>query len=331
VVVYANIPNYFSTLTANSGIINIYGGIVQEPLPANYEAPLSYIDILYETSYLQEAYDNQFIILEVAPIHPKPYVHYEPAVFYPTFETTCTGIGREALGFTFLPYIPIKYKLYQIYSTTSFIFAATTEGLEIYDILTENKLCTKKLEQLDLNTVTGNNKTLFVGTSSGIYNLPIINPCAYDLSFIDLNLTDPYVKYLSCKNNYLGVCTNSGVDYFRFNTNPEIHSKSFLSGAEKCVVLKDTLYYTISTIDPITSGIVSKLHRNNTCLTDWFLPTKTYTTGSGIFEEGIKLTDLYITEGTATNGGNTIFCTTTSGVYIIDEDTEEYAIYYTRN
>ncbi len=72
------------------------------------------------------------------------------------------------------------------------------------------------------------------------------------------------------------------------------------------------------------------LNRLDTTLCDWAVPSHSYTTGSGIFVSGIKLTDLYITSNTAKMGGNTVFCTTTSGAYVVDEDTLNYAIYYTR-
>ena len=65
-------------------------------------------------------------------------------------------------------------------------------------------------------------------------------------------------------------------------------------------------------------------------LCDWSEPSYSYITGSGIFQVGLQLTDMFITEGTAEYGGNTIFCTTSSGVYVIDEDSKEYAVYYTR-
>jgi len=62
---------------------------------------------------------------------------------------------------------------------------------------------------------------------------------------------------------------------------------------------------------------------------DWNDPDYSYITGSGIFESGIELNDVFITENTSSNGiNNTIFCATSSGVYVIEEETEEYAIYY---
>jgi hypothetical protein len=234
-----------------------------------------------------------------------------------------------------------KIVIYHIYSDNLFTFAACNLGLNIYDISSEKLYAYVNISS-GINTVAGNDSKIYLGTTnSGIKYInktcisgSIDNPFDLTTCLLDLNtkyITSSGIKYLHCKDNYLGVCTNSGVDYFRFNTNPEIHSKSFLFGAGKCFILKDTIYYTTSGINPVTSGIQYNLHRNDTCLTDWSSPTKTYTTGSGIFQEGIKLTDLYITEGTAVRGGNTIFCATTSGIYAIDEDTKEHAIYYTRN
>lgn len=227
----------------------------------------------------------------------------------------------------------------QIYSTTDYIFSTTSDGLFIYKPV-EDKLYAFIYYTGGFTTVGGNENKVYLGTTnSGIkyLNKTCISgsiTSAYDLTtcLIDLNtpnITNNNISYLHAYGNNLTVCTNSGVDYFRFDTNPEIHSKTFISGAEKCFTASDSIYYTVSGTNTTTSGMEYSLHRLDVCLCDWSLPSKTYTTGSGIFNDGIKITDMYITENTAEYGGNTIFCSTSSGVYILDEDVEKHAIYYT--
>ncbi len=231
------------------------------------------------------------------------------------------------------------YVLYQIY-TDEFIYAATSEGLKIIEITGGEEYAYINYNT-GFTTVGGNSNKIYLGTTnSGIKYLnttcvsgSITTP--YDLGTCLIDLPTPMItassiKYLHVNSNKLTVCTTAGVDYFRFNTNPEIHSKTFTSSAQKCFTTANSLYYTTSGINTVSSGIEYNLNRVDTCLCDWVQPTYSYTTGSGIFEVGIKLTDMYITEGTASNNSNTIFCATSSGVYVIDEYLLHYAIYYTR-
>ncbi len=229
---------------------------------------------------------------------------------------------------------------YQIYSDGTFIYAAVNYGLTIYDQASELTYAYITFPG-GFNTVGGNSERIYVGTpndgikyinktciSGSISGAYLLNTCLTDLSTTDI--TSSGIKYLHVNNNNLLVCTNSGVDYFRYGINPYIHSKTFVAGAQKCFATNNSMYYTISGTNPTTSGIEYSLNRLDTCLTDWNTPTKTYTTGSGIFVSGIKINDIYVTQDTAAYGGNTIFCATSSGTYVIDEDNNKYAIYYTR-
>lgn len=223
----------------------------------------------------------------------------------------------------------------QIYTDNYTTYAATGEGLSIFDLATGN-FYAQIIFAGGFNTVTGNDSTVYVGTTnSGIHyvdktcisgsldTVSDVTSCLTELS--TPNITSNSIKYLDVRDNQLLVCTLAGVDYYRYNTNPFIHSKTSVAGAQKCFATENSMYYTVS-------GTNSEyyLNRLDACLTDWVDPTVSYTTGSGIFSAGLKLTDMYITEGTAEYGGNTIFCTTTSGIYVIDEDLQHFAIYYTR-
>jgi hypothetical protein len=232
--------------------------------------------------------------------------------------------------------------LYQIYSDELLVYAATSNGVGIYDIVTGEPYA--YINYADgVRTVCGNSDRVYIGTTnSGIKYVDKTTISGSILSTYDLtthlvDLSTPEIsasgiKYLSAKGNHLVACTTAGIDYFRFNLNPYIHSKTSVSGAQKCFATDDSIYYTVSGTNTTTSGMEYSLHRLDSCLTDWTTPTMTYTTNSGIFESTVplKLTDVYITEGTAENGGNTIFCATSNGIYVIDEDSQRSAIYYTR-
>ena len=237
-------------------------------------------------------------------------------------------------------YFDVDIKLHQIYSTNNYIYAATNVGLRIYEAATEGFYAYVTYSG-GFTTIGGNDSNIYIGTTnSGIKTISTTcisgstnNP--YDLGTCLVDLVVPYItsnniKYLNVNNNKMTVCTSSGVDYFRFSTNPEIHSRTFISSAEKCFTTGNSIYYTVSGTNTTTSGTEYSLNRLDTCLCDWSEPTYSYVTGSGIFESSIKLNDIYITENTVENYNNTVFCATSSGVYVIDEDSKNYAIYYTR-
>lgn len=248
--------------------------------------------------------------------------------------TAPTWSGSEVYNFT-----KKVTSLYQIYTNDSFIFSATNKGLDIYNIASEN-ICAFINRPEGFTTVAGNTLDLYLGTpSDGVKILPMTcvsgnEDAPYDLSsyLSDLNIeriTSNYINYIHAADNTVGISTSSGIDFLIRYVNPEIHSKTFIQGTKKCFVTNKSVYYITEKNDTSVSGTIYQLNVVDTCLTDWLFPDRAYTTGSGIFEKGIELTDLYITTGTALRGGNTIFCATTSGVYIIDDDTKNYAIFYT--
>jgi len=248
---------------------------------------------------------------------------------------------REENSFDAVVDVKTTYKLFQVFTRNEFIYAATDEGLKVYNSNTNYLVAF--IDYLNgFTTVCGDDERVFMGTtSSGIkylnYSVTISgtyfspqNLNSYLQDYSAPNITNNSIKYIHIKDVDLLVCTNSGVDYFKLKTNPTIHSKTYIAGAEKCFLTSDSLYYTVSGTNLITSEVEYKLNRMDNLLCDWTLPTEVYTTGSGIFARGLYLTDMYITENTALVGGNTIFCTTSSGVYVIDEDSKQYAVYYMR-
>jgi hypothetical protein len=180
-----------------------------------------------------------------------------------------------------------------------------------------------------MTTITGDSINVYIGTTSGIYTLnkqDLYDNCnSTELIQYNIPLLFGKITYIHSESDYnLLVCTEKSVEYFYHPTISGIHSYTYINNTKKCFFTKKALYY-------IVTDTKSSLHVKENYLTNWTKPTKQYITGSGIFEESLVLTDIYITEQTTTSGNNTIFCTTTSGLYIINEDTDAYDIYYLTN
>ena len=219
---------------------------------------------------------------------------------------------------------------YQICSDGILTYTASSEGLILYNNTSEMKLCTKPVgEDYSVKSVWCNSTKLYIGADGGLYEAVLSELHAgcgatiYACSFSPLSNS---VKYLHGKGEELLVVTTSGIDYFNNTTNPNIRSSSTSSGIVKCFLTTNKAYYIKQTAGPIYS-----INRVDNLLCSWTTPTTSYTTGSGILQADIQINSLFITEGTASAGGNTVFCTTTSGVYVIDEDSLAYDIYYTNN
>ena len=223
----------------------------------------------------------------------------------------------------------------QVWLDEQYVYAVTNEGIDIYDISSEEKYAYINYAS-GFTTVWGNDDKIFVGTAtSGVKYInktcisgSIITPYNISSCLSDLlnltsyyNLTSDNIKYIHGYEDKLGVITNSGIDIVKLEPQ-SYRSYTLVSGAQKCFVTSNRFYYTIS---GTSSWVFNILY---TCLVDWSSPSKSYTTGSGIFDSGIKLTDIFITEETTSNGYNTIFTTTSSGVYVINEYTDEYDIYF---
>jgi len=223
--------------------------------------------------------------------------------------------------------------------TLDFLYAATNESLDIYDLLDEKPYAYITYSG-GFTSVWSNNDYVFVGTvNSGIKYIEAtcisgstaspydITTCLNDFSDLTpyYELTSSNIKYLHGNNDILLVITDSGVDVVSINPQ-SYRSYTLTSGAQKGFITSSgKFYYTVS------GSNESKLCCVYTSLFDWSEPDKEYITGSGVLASGIGINDLFITEGTATNGYNTIFLATTSGVYVIDEYTDCYDIYCTRS
>jgi hypothetical protein len=103
-------------------------------------------------------------------------------------------------------------------------------------------------------------------------------------------------------------------------------SETLVSGAMKCFMVprSTAIYYTLS-------GTEWSVNKVNTSQNDWISPSKSYVVdGYSPIPFGAHINDIFVTEGTSSAGPsyNTIFIATTSGVSVIDDGTNDGAIYY---
>lgn len=218
--------------------------------------------------------------------------------------------------------------LYQVW-TDDYVYAATSLGLKIYDITSESQYAYVTYSG-GFNTVWANEDKVFVGTTnSGVKYInktcisgSVVSP--YDLitCLEDFNytLTHSNVEYIHGYDDRVLCITESGVDVIKMHPQ-SYRSYTNISGARKGFMTSTGRFYYMT---------LDVLYVMYTCLYDWTEANKEYTVGSGIFESGIELNDLFVTEQTASDGtSNVMFVATTSGAYIIDEGTDDYVIYYT--
>jgi hypothetical protein len=309
-------PLFYSTATINSGICNVYGPIVFKSSDTFYGPGDKIRKSIGHTNYINSNIPSVFVDKTQPVFIDLPINNYKVSI-------TASGTVSSDLGsFYVSEAIPFKDNfITQVYNYKEYTYTASTIGLEVF-FEDKSKCFYSKLGRT--NTVWGDDNLLYIGTTEGLYKKEL-DGCESEPIETNINLTHKNITYIHGHGKRLLITTKSGVDYLNFKSNPHIHSHTLCANTTKCFLTKNSGYYITT-----TSGAQS-LNRIDTMLCDWAEPTETYTTGSGIFKENIKLTDIYITEGTAMRGGNTIFCATTSGIYIIDEDNKKYAIYYTRN
>ena len=220
----------------------------------------------------------------------------------------------------------ISNNILQVFTKNEYVYAVGGNYIRIFDLM-GNQIYQKFINK-NIKTIWGNDATLFFGGSTGTYKInyeALHND--YENSIIEYSyLPSTEIKYIHGKDDSLLICTDSTINYFNWSNNPYIESRSNVTNLTKCFLTTNKAYYINTTT---ISGVeVCNLNIKSNLLTDWEEPTKIYSTGGDIFKSDIYLTDIFITEQTAYNNGNTIFCATTSGIYVIDEDTEEYYIYY---
>lgn len=220
--------------------------------------------------------------------------------------------------------------LRQIWTDTDYVYAATSSGLDVINIATEQTQSFAS-EPAGYNTVWADEDYVFVGTTnSGIKFLAksAIGPAdiSSELTIYaqSPDLVSNNVKYVHGNSTKLICCTLDGVNIIRRDSH--YITKATVSGASKCFVTPDYdyFYYLVSGTNDWT------LNRLNENRSDWYNADIIYTTGSGFLENVTEIKDFYVTEHTSTSGNyNTLFLATDNGAYVYDEFTTDYLIFTT--
>ena len=179
--------------------------------------------------------------------------------------------------------------LYQVYTDANYVYAATSVGLGIYDIASEEK-CAYINNSNGFSTVWGNDSVVFVGTTiSGLKYLnktcisgSIVEP--YDLftcliDYTEYSLTSDGINYIHGNNDLLLCCTTSGVDVVKTGLQSYRSYTTISGGARRCFMTSSGKFYYTT-----TSGNVGFLNRVNSCLWNWNTPDYYYSTNGDILK-----------------------------------------------
>jgi len=256
-------------------------------------------------------------------------------------------IGGETFNFTESGYTPpsasgtvynfqyIGSILNQIWSDDNYVYAVCDSGLDIISMSAEQKIAYIEYE-LGFNTVWANDNRIYLGTTSS--GVKYINKtCISGTVESPVNLitwladyTSPFgmssqnVRYIHGNNDFIMWCTNLGVDVYKMEPYG-YRSTTTTSGAQKCFMTSTGKFYYTS-----VSGNEWCLNRIDKPLWDWTIPDYIYNTGGDVLSNSLEINDIFITENTASNTiDNTVFIATTSGVYVVDEGSLDYVVYYT--
>jgi len=215
-------------------------------------------------------------------------------------------------------------ELRQVWHDDYYIYAATSEGLDIIDIDSEQPFAYVTYSG-GFTTVWGNDTSIYVGTSdAGIkyFGKSSISGSIYNPADLSVALTmyaeyptitSNNVRYIHGQENLLMCCTASGVDTLGVYGK---EAKTSTPYAQKCFLApSERLYYTTA------SGSEHAINRVSGPY-DWNTPDKTYLNDGTIFESGIEFNDIFV-------NGTIIYTATSNGVYSIDDDTDDFLIYFT--
>ena len=228
---------------------------------------------------------------------------------------------------------PFTY-LKQIWTDDNYVYAATTDGLNIIDLVSELAYAHVTYPG-GFNSVWSDDSTVYLATvSDGVKSLDktaisgsTVSPYELAVSLRDyLNEPDilsDQVRYLHGNNGHMIFSTASGVSYR--GADPYYQKASGLTVLARKVFITPSgkMYYTT------WDGTKWKINVKNADNQNWSEPDKVYETGTFLINTS-DILDIFVTEGTSDTGvNNTIFVATTSGVFVIDEETDEGDTYYT--
>jgi hypothetical protein len=219
--------------------------------------------------------------------------------------------------------------LYQIWTDDQYVYAATSSGLDVISIETEERVSFATNPE-GYTCVSSDSEKIYAGSKYGIKCIDKEDVGHSELAYYTNDyqrypfLNSDEVFYLYGNENKLICSTIEGINIIRKDSG--YITKTSVSGAKKCFVTPnyDYYYYTVSG----TSNW--QLCRLNGNTSDWADSDIVYTTGSGFLHSATCLNDFYVTEHTSISGvNNTLFVATDIGIYVYDEGSGDYAVFTT--
>lgn len=218
--------------------------------------------------------------------------------------------------------------LNQIWTDNKYVYVATTSGLDVINIETEQRQSFAS-NSYGYSTVWSDSNEVFVGTTAAgikLLNQSSIGPLEI-FPFLSIYAMSPFItsnniKHIHGNSNKLICSTVEGIDIIRRDS--QYITQTFVSGAQKCFVTPNFNYYYY-TISGSTHWSLNRLNGNTM---NWTTPDVVYTTGSGFLSDSTIIKDFYVTEHTSMSGlNNTIFIITDDGAHVYDEGTSDHIIY----
>jgi len=225
--------------------------------------------------------------------------------------------------------------LKQIWTDDTYVYAATTDGLNIIDLASE--LAYAHVTYQDgFNSVWSDESKVYLATpASGVKYIDktcisgsVVSPYELMICLVDYlgypDLLSDQVGYLHGNNGHMVFSTVSGINYR--GPDPYYQRAEGIVTQSSKVFITSTgkMYYTT------WSGSTWSINVKNADNQDWTVPDKVYQTGTFLINSGVDILDIFITEGTSSTGvNNTIFVATTSGIFVIDEELDDGETYYT--
>ncbi|RKZ08245.1 hypothetical protein DRQ25_09550 [Candidatus Fermentibacteria bacterium] len=223
--------------------------------------------------------------------------------------------------------------LNQIWSDNTYVFAAIDFGLDVIDMVTEQKVAYAEFEY-GFSTVWADDDNVYLGSyTDGVKYIPRtcisgttasgtpsdLTSCLADYVTY-YNMSSQRVLYLHGAGNYMSFCTPNEV-FAEYRTEfGGSYCGTTVSGARKCFTLPDgTFYYTSVSGNSADAWAVSRVNNFT------FPPAVEYRTGGWMLPLDVRITDIFVTTA---GTDNTLFIATSSGVCVIDEGTSAYGMYY---
>jgi hypothetical protein len=211
--------------------------------------------------------------------------------------------------------------LLQIWTDESYVYAATTSGLDIIDLDTEQRA--HFLSRSGGYTSVWSTATeVFLGTPDEGLKYIDKDDITTVLPYVSSpDLTSDNVRYVHGNENKLICCTVGGVNVIK-RDNLYVYGTS-ISGGQKCFITPtyEDCYFAIS-------GTSSwELHRVDSPTGSWTSSNATYSTDGGFISGSTRINDFYVTERTSSSGtSNTLFVATDYSAYVYDEESGEYLL-----